>query len=192
MLFTRTDEKSWLKAESQYAEALEKQGQNRLPELDAWYRAEFPPLLRKRKEKHVTLDELVRITEWKMKRGEWRARNLALVKANPGDDVKRLTANAFKLVPHPRFPIQKIAELGGVGPATASAVLATIHGDLYPFFDEIVAHGIPGMGEVKFTHTYYAKYAEALRNRAAELAFPSWDANRLANALWAHGALASG
>ena len=92
-------------------------------------------------------------------------------------------------MPEPRKPVAVVAELAGVGPATASAVLATVHGDLYPFFDEIVARQVPGLGEVKFTHPYYGRYAQALRERAAKLAFPSWSANRLANALWAHGVL---
>lgn len=187
-LFAKKDEKSWRAAEAKYAEALAKQGQSRLPELDSWYRDELPGIIRARKVRHVTLDELVKVTEWKMKRGEWRARNLVLVKSNTPDLVKTLTTTAFRLVPDVRKPVTTIAELSGVGPATASAVLATVHGDVYPFFDEVVAEQIPGLGEVKFTHPYYAKYAEALRARAAALGFRSWDANRVANALWAAGA----
>lgn len=188
-LFRKNDVKSWRAAEALYPRAIAKLARSRLPELDAWYRTELPRIVAARREKHLTLDELVQVTEWKMKRGDWRARNLMLVKANGDDVVRRTTAKAFKQVPDQRAPITTVAELGGVGPATASAVLATVHGDVYPFFDELVANEIPGLGEVKFTHTYYVKYAEALRKRAAELHFPSWDANRLANALWAAGAL---
>jgi hypothetical protein len=35
----------------------------------------------------VTLEQLVQVTQWKMARGVWRARNLELVKNNAQSDI---------------------------------------------------------------------------------------------------------
>ena len=59
----------------------------RLPALDAWYRQELPALNAARAHAHVTREELVRVAEWKMKRGVYRARNLMLARGNDDEAV---------------------------------------------------------------------------------------------------------
>jgi hypothetical protein len=185
-----TDEcAAWARALDAYPAALEHRAASRLGELDDWYRRELPPLIAARTPPHVTHDELVRATEWKMKRGAWRARNLVLVRGNSAAAVEAASREAFALVPDPRKPVARLAELDGVGPATASALLAAARPDVYPFFDELVAEAIPGLGKVAFTLPYYLRYASALRERAARLqaACPrgKWTVGQVGLALWA-------
>ena len=82
-----------------------------------------------------------------------------------------------------------LCKLAGVGPATASALLATLHPESYPFFDEVVAAQIPELGPVEFTPKYYQQYAAALRQRCATLnaadAQPTWTPHAVDLALWA-------
>jgi hypothetical protein len=157
----------------------------RLPELDRWYRGELPGVIASRRTPHVTLPELVRITEWKMARGVWRAPNLVRVRGNDADLVIATTTRALAAIPHPTAPITAIAALDGVGPATASGVASAAAPDRYPFFDELVAAQIPGLGKVAWTHGFYARYATALRERTATLG-PDWTPVMLERALWAH------
>ena len=161
------------------------QGVARLAELDRWYHDELPRAIRAREVLHVTHDELVRLTEWKMARGVWRAPNLVLVRGNAAADVVRTSGEALAAVPHRTRPIKLLATLAGVGPATASAVAAAARPDLYPFFDELVAAQLPGLGAVAWTLGYYTRYAEALRERAATLG-GDWTPAALERALWAH------
>jgi hypothetical protein len=56
---------------------------------------------------------------------------------------------------------------------------------VYPFFDELVAAQVPGLGEVAFTPAFYAKYAAALRERASRLG-AGWTPVMVERALWAH------
>jgi hypothetical protein len=77
-----------------------------------------------------------------------------------------------------------LGELAGVGPATASAVLAAAAPETYPFLDDIVAAQVPGLGAVKYTAGFYARYAEALRRRAVDLG-EGWNATLVERALWA-------
>jgi len=177
--------KEWRSALDAYEAVIEAQGVKSLPELDRWYRDELPAAIAARNAAHVTHDELVRVTEWKMARGIWRPRNLALVRGNPAEKVARLSTAALAAIPDPKLPIATLAELDGVGPATASAVAAAAAPELYPFFDELVGAQVPGLGTVAFTPAYYAKYADALRGRAGEFG-RGWTPVMVERALWAH------
>src|SRR3954447_8156732 len=136
------------------------EGNERLTRLDGWYGFELPAALGARHESYITLEELERITAWKMTRGVWRERNRQLVRSNDPEEVKRLSKQAFSEAPDLRKPVGTLSALAGVGPATASAVLAAYAPKLYPFFDELVAAQIPGLGPVAFTAKYYAAYVE--------------------------------
>jgi hypothetical protein len=107
------------------------------------------------------------------------------VKGNSPAEVEKVSRAALAAVPDPRQPIQALAALAGVGPATASAVLAAAAPALYPFFDEIVGAQVPGLGNLKFDVRYYLAYAAALRQKAADLG-PPWTAARVERALWAN------
>ena len=184
-LWTSDAPAAWHRALDSYDDVVALQKVGRLPELDQWYRGELPGVIAARRTAHVTLPELVRITEWKMARGVWRAPNLVRVRGNDPDLVVRTSTKALAEIPHPTAPITTMAALDGVGPATASGVASAAAPGLYPFFDELVAAQIPGLPTVAWTHGFYARYAAALRERAAALG-PDWTPVMLERALWAH------
>ena len=174
----------WQRALESYENVIAGQDVARLPDLDRWYRDELPQTIAARQPAHVTRDDLVRLTQWKMARGVWRARNLALVRGNAPELVVETSAGALAKIPHATAPIAGLAQLAGVGPATASAIAAAAAPDIYPFFDELVAAQIPQSGKIAFTLGYYARYAAALRERAARLG-QSWTPVMVERALWA-------
>jgi hypothetical protein len=184
-LWTATTETRWRDALDGYDRVVAAQGVARLPELDQWYRHELPGLVAARASPHVTLPELVRMTEWKMARGVWRAPNLVLVRSNPAAEVVSTSTAALAAVPHPTAPIAALAKLKGVGPATASSTASAFAPEVYPFFDELVAAQVPGLGPVAWTLPYYARYADALRARSAALG-DEWTPAMVEQALWAH------
>src|SRR5258705_9169866 len=168
-LWAATSAERWRDALARYEGVVSRQGVARLAELDQWYRDELPGAISGRRTPHVTHAELVRLTEWKMARGVWRAPNLVLVRGNDARLVIQTSTEALAAVPHPTKPIATLATLAGVGPATASAAVSAFAPELYPFFDELVAAQVPRLGAVKWTMSYYATYAQALRDRAASL-----------------------
>lgn len=184
-LWTASSAPAWRQALDRYPEVVARQGVTWLPELDHWYRDELPELIAARRRAHVTHAELVQVTEWKMARGVWRAPNLVLVRGNAPEVVAATSTRALALAPDPKSPISALAELDGVGPATASAVVAAHHPTFYPFFDELVAAQISGLGKVAWTLGYYVKYAGALRERADQLG-SEWTPVMLERALWAN------
>jgi hypothetical protein len=190
-LWNLTSPAAWRRALDRYDAVVAARGVSRLPELDAWYREALPAAIAGRDASYVTLEELVRVTEWKMKRGVWRARNLTLVKGNAPGDVVAASRQALAAMPDPRAPIAGLATLAGVGPATASAVAAATCPAVYPFLDDVVAAGVPGLGAVAYTLPYYVRYAAALRERAAALG-GDWTPVLVERALWAAAGGAAG
>jgi hypothetical protein len=183
-LWPATAASRWRDALDRYDDVVARQGVARLSELDRWYRDDLPGAIAARPQPHITHDELVRLTEWKMARGVWRAPNLVLVRGNDAPLVARTSSEAFAAAPHPIKPVAALAQLAGVGPATASAAASAFAPEIYPFFDELVAAQVPALGAVKWTLAYYAKYAEALRDRAAALG-DDWTPTMVERALWA-------
>jgi hypothetical protein len=179
---------AWRAALDAYCSVVERSGGRRLVELDTWYHAELPEMVGSRSPRSITLDELIRVVEWKMHRGVYRARNLVLVRSNSPAEVETASREAFEAAPHPTRPIARLAKLKGVGPATASAVLAAVRPDAYPFFDDVVADAIPEFGRVDFTLKTYARYAERLVERSALLGVgcPTvrWTPHAVGQALW--------
>jgi len=182
-LWKSADLGRWQESIEQYRRVVDAQEVVGLGELDRWYREELPADIAQRDPPCIDRNELADIARWKMMRGEWRQRNLLLVRSNRDVEIRQATEEAFKLAPDPRSPITRIAKLAGVGPATASAALAPYRPDLYPFLDELVGAAIPGLDDTKFTVPYYLRYAEALRKRAAELG-AGWTAQKVGLALW--------
>jgi hypothetical protein len=183
-LWPTTAESHWRDALRSYPRVVERQGVARLLDLDVWYREELPATIGRRRPRYATHAELVKLTEWKMARGVWRAPNLVLVKGNDAEQVKKTSAAALATAPHPTAPVAALAKLDGVGPATASALAAAAEPAIYPFFDELVAAQVPTLGPVKWALGYYAKYAEALRERARQLG-GEWTPVLVERALWA-------
>ncbi len=191
-----TQWKKWLDS---YDTAIAALGKEELVNLDCWFREELPASILERVPPCIHHDELQGIAAWKMHRGSWRERNRQLIAAIPPEKVEEVSRDAFADIPDPRRPVAVLSTLPGVGPATASAALAAYAPHLYPFFDEMVAAFIPGLGPVAFTMPYYLKYAAALRERADLLNATcsgitsaagtprKWTAHDVAQALWALG-----
>lgn len=175
----------WAAALDDYTDVVQRQGVERLPELDRWVRETLPEQIAGRTEPHITLEELEQVTRWKMSRGVWRGRNLALVRSNTEAEVREISAEALRRIPDRRAPITILSRLKGVGPATASAMAAAAAPEHYPFFDDIAAAQVPGLGKVAYTGAYYQRYADALRAKAAEIG-GRWTPVMVERALWAH------
>jgi hypothetical protein len=198
LLYNSTDCARWKRALDEYAALVAAHAVNQLAELDLWYSRDLPPLLASRTPPHVTKEEFLEVLRWKMKRGDWREGNRLRIAGTEGRVIKKAAEEALVAAgtlpadvatgsKEFKYPVQRLSELDGVGPATASAVLAPFRPDLYPFFDEWIAKQIPQLGKVAFTPAYYWRYAEALRSKAAELTKrcrETWTAHDVGQALW--------
>ena len=77
--FESDNPQEWREALDAYPLRLEGLGNEKLVELDEFYRLELPKVVAKRHpEVYITQDELMKIMNWKLSRGKWRCANLAL------------------------------------------------------------------------------------------------------------------
>ncbi|KAF9914576.1 hypothetical protein BX616_008005 [Lobosporangium transversale] len=175
MLFESTDIAVWEAVLGQYPEALEHHVANKkddsLLELDQWYQTTLPTLLNKRSPKpFITSKELCQLMSWKLKRGKFRPSLAKLAASNVDTDVKRISLEAFALVNSDlKAAITKMAELKGVGPATASAILCAGAPEKVPFMTDETMDSVPGLGTIVYTIPYYIKFANKVIEKATQL-----------------------
>ncbi|RDW76276.1 uncharacterized protein DSM5745_06268 [Aspergillus mulundensis] len=122
-------------------------------ELDEWRYKALPDVVEKRRggkdegegEGYLSKDELIRLTEWKLKHGVYRPTLLGMVRQNQDKTVSRATASAFSSLSSLAGSIETVetalstltTPLRGVGPATASLILSTASKDV-PFYSDDV------------------------------------------------------
>lgn len=179
---------AWHLALDSYLAVIQSQNVPELEKLDAWYRLELPGRIGSRLPPYITRDELMRVTQWYMKRDSRHDPKGRLLAKNDPANVEEISAEAFSVIQHPRHAVRILCTLIGVGPATASAVLAAYFPSLYPFFEQLSANQIPGLGPGESSGAYYLRYATKLRERADQLnrvcKRRRWTAHDLSQALW--------
>eukprot|EP00803_Ostreobium_quekettii_P002260 evm.model.scf_410.5 EVM.evm.TU.scf_410.5 scf_410:42674-43833(+) len=142
--------------------------------LDRWFFDELPGAIRARDEPRVTRDELVRVVEWKLKRGRFRPRLLGYARGQGEGDVRSASAEAYGMLATGaggegalRRALARLCELKGVGPATASALLAAFDPSCPFMSDEALRAALGGARE--YTAGRYMELAAALRSKAEQL-----------------------
>ncbi|KAF9953573.1 hypothetical protein BGZ72_005326 [Mortierella alpina] len=175
MLFDSDEPSVWEAVLAQYPEALahhvSSKKDDSLLALDQWYQDTLPNILQSRKPMHIDSNELCQLMSWKLKRGKFRPSLAKLAASNADSDVKRISQEAFNLLHSKdlRAAITKMAELKGVGPATASAILCAGAPKEVPFMADETMDSVPGLGTIAYTIPYYIKFATKVIEKAAGL-----------------------
>lgn len=139
MDFKSTDVALWREALGSYEDALKALGKPDLVSLDNFYRTELPKLLHQRNPNpYMTRDELSTLMKWKLSRGKWRPRLLSFVSSLDDAVVKDASGKAFSSLPDVSKAVSELTVLKGIGPATASAVLAAYSPEVAPFMSDEV------------------------------------------------------
>uniref|UniRef100_A0A8C5WK64 Uncharacterized protein n=1 Tax=Leptobrachium leishanense TaxID=445787 RepID=A0A8C5WK64_9ANUR len=189
-LFQCEDPEMWLRVSDIYWDVVSIKGskQKKLLQLDRWYQEALPSSISARPHRFLSRDELIKLMEWKLLRGKFRPRLQQLVSSNPPETVESCTGQAFRLLPNVSAALDELCQLKGIGPATASAVLAAGAPELTAFMADEAVESIPGLTPVQYTSKHYLRFLEALRQKAATLSKASgdtWSPHRLELCLWA-------
>ncbi|XP_060885072.1 uncharacterized protein zgc:112496 [Labrus mixtus] len=192
-LFVCEDPSTWGTVYDKYWDVVEAKTKGKKPgkllSLDKWYQEELPTLISSRPEKHVTQTELVKLMEWKLTRGKFRPRLQQLVASNSVDTVEKCSRKAFSLLPDVQASISELSTLKGVGPATASAVLAAGAPEQTAFMSDEAMESVPGLKPIQYTAKHYALYLGKMVERTEKLnkvdPLQDWTPHRLELCLWA-------
>ncbi|CAH9121712.1 unnamed protein product [Cuscuta epithymum] len=145
MEFNCSDLSLWKEALLSYEARIEALDKPNLVSLDGFYRNELPVLIRQRDPTpYIITSELTKLMQWKLTRGKWRPRLLDFVSSLDDEVVKSASQAGFRSLPDVSKAISELTVLKGVGPATASAVLAAYAPDVAPFMsdEELTAKGL--------------------------------------------------
>ncbi|KAF8024675.1 hypothetical protein BT93_F1756 [Corymbia citriodora subsp. variegata] len=169
MDFQCGDVARWTRALSAYSAGIESLGKPNLLSLDDFYRRRLPLLLRDRDpDPFVTRSELAQLMQWKLARGKWRPRLLEFVSSLDEDAVESSSQKAFGSLPDVSKAVSELTVLKGVGPATASAVLAAYAPDVAPFMSDEAM--VAALGHSKdYSLKQYLLFVEKLQAKAKEL-----------------------
>ncbi|CAI0464355.1 unnamed protein product [Linum tenue] len=196
--FKSSDISLWKQALDCYPARIASLNKPNLASLDEFYRIELPSAIHRRNPKpYITTPELAKLMQWKLSRGKWRPRLLDFVSSLDEELVKSASGKAFESLPDLSKAVSALTVLKGVGPATASAVLAAYAPDVAPFmsdeFNTCIYWWIwwkameAALGNSKdYTLKQYLLFADKLQAKAKELntigdSFTSSDVER---ALW--------
>ncbi|KAL8096287.1 uncharacterized protein LOC141692576 [Apium graveolens] len=163
----------WKQSLSEYEARLESLVNNKkkpdLVSLDEYYRKQLPPLLHQRNpNSYITTSELSKLMQWKLTRGKWRPRLLDFVSSLDEELVKSSSQKAFQSLPDISKAISELSKLKGVGPATASAVLAAYAPDVAPFMSDEAMEAALGNSK-DYTLKQYLVFVEKLQEKSKEL-----------------------
>ncbi|XP_054712255.1 uncharacterized protein LOC129221904 [Uloborus diversus] len=199
VFFTKATPEQWSYVLSQYKEVLKeraakrtkKGGPEELIRLDTWYQEQLPKIIQSRKPPHIVHEELIQIVKWKLMRGKFRPRLTDLVRINTETAVLQISKKAFRKPPKELSQaITALTNLKGVGPATASAILAAAFPDDVPYMADESMLSTPGIEATDYTLAEYLNYAEHIKacsDRLKKLDPKSdWTPHKVELTLWTH------
>ncbi|KAG2692435.1 hypothetical protein I3843_08G053500 [Carya illinoinensis] len=164
-----SDPSLWKEALSSYSTRIQSLNKPNLISLDDFYCNQLPPILHQRNPNpYITTTELSTLMQWKLTRGKWRPRLLDFVSSLDEALVKSTSQKAFQSLPDVSKAVSELTVLKGVGPATASAILAAYAPDLAPFMsDEAMAAALGNSKD--YSLKQYLLFADKLQTKAKEL-----------------------
>ncbi|KAK9748414.1 hypothetical protein RND81_02G055400 [Saponaria officinalis] len=187
-LWKSKEVKKWKEAIKSYPNNIISLNKPNLESLDEFYRIELPALLHSRlPAPYLTRSDLHSLMQWKLSRGKFRPRLLGYVAGLDEEAVKSASQKAFLCLPGDLSKaVSELTVLKGVGPATASAVLAAYAPDVAPFMSDEAMEMVLGHSK-DYSLKQYLLLAVKLQEKAKELSSEDeqFTASDVERALWA-------
>ena len=164
---------------------------NELVPLDKWLWTEYPLAVRSRDTPHISANELSKIMKWKLLRGKFRPALQALVEQNSDCNVIDISTAAIAVLDSGSWQdaLKKMTELRGVGPATASALLAPLAPSV-PFMADEVLEATTSKPRT-YTQRAYNEMRDILEKNIQQINFGKFGMTmeEMGKALWTRAVL---
>ncbi|KND91336.1 hypothetical protein TOPH_04048 [Tolypocladium ophioglossoides CBS 100239] len=149
-----------------------KPGRKTLQELDQYRYVDALDMFGSDKsQREMTLDHVKLLVEWKLRHGKFRPTLMSLVTSNPQPLTKstiQAALHTYRTTANIPSTLDALTKLRGIGPATASLLLAVHDPTRVIFFSDEAFYWLccgGGKAPIKYT----AKEYQSLRDRAGEL-----------------------
>ncbi|ETV81749.1 hypothetical protein H257_05341 [Aphanomyces astaci] len=143
--------------------------EDKLEALEKWFHAELPLLVRA--QGYITQSQLSKLMQWKLSKGKWRPRLQSFVDALTDKQVQDLSTKAFVACTKKSYreATAVLSELKGVGPATASAVLAAFD-PAVPFMGDEALNALTSeIGARQYTLPHFVRFLDTVQAKASAL-----------------------
>ncbi|KAK0747838.1 hypothetical protein B0T21DRAFT_406414 [Apiosordaria backusii] len=164
-----------------------KEGQKSLSELDAYRYGEALEQFGTKKPKQMTIDDAKLLVEWKLRHGKFRPSLLKLISSNEPKTLKETVQEAVaeyqKAKEHLHRAIDILCQLKGIGPATASLLLAVHAPDNIIFFADEAFYWLEyngSQGPIKYNKNEYYQMALKAQALAKRLGVKAVDVEKVA------------
>lgn len=209
-LWASSDAGEWQAQLDGYAGVVERKGKEGLVELDRWFQTELPEALKGRQPLQLSKAELVKLMDWKLKRGKWRPNLLKYIQELPAGSAEDATRAAFSVLSKHRAgggpqgkegggqgagqqppaevvkqALAAVTVLKGIGPATGSAILEAADPSVAFTSDEAMQ---AALNSKDYTVSKVLQLLAVLRSKAAQLSEGGdrqWTAKEVEMCLWA-------
>ncbi|KAK4202490.1 hypothetical protein QBC40DRAFT_42692 [Triangularia verruculosa] len=164
-----------------------KEGQKSLSELDAYRYGEALELFASEKPQQMTIDDAKLLVEWKLRHGKFRPSLLKLVSSNEPktleETVQKAVAEYRAAEKHLPRAIDILTQLKGIGPATASLLLAVHAPDNIIFFADEAFYWLEcngTKGPIKYNKNEYTQLSLRAQVLAKRLGVKAVDVEKVA------------
>ncbi|KAL7620251.1 hypothetical protein AAE478_009244 [Parahypoxylon ruwenzoriense] len=176
-----------------------KSGQKTLLELDHFRYHDAVALFRPEKpERLMALDDVKTLVDWKLRHGKFRPTLMKLASSNDAALAERTIRDAiaaYRTNPDAPKAVDALAALRGIGPATASLLLAVHDPARVVFFSDEAYYWLCCGGQkppIKYSAREYAELASAARILAGRLGVDAVDVEKAAYVVMREGEGAAG
>ncbi|ETV96347.1 hypothetical protein H310_10508 [Aphanomyces invadans] len=189
-LWKAADPETWRAAYAMYDDVCSIL-ETKLKTLEKWFHTDLPPLVQA--QGYITQPQLSKLMEWKLSKGKWRPRLQSFVDALPDKQVRELSKKAFDACKKKSYrdATATLSELKGVGPATASAVLAAFD-PAVPFMGDEALNALTSViGARQYTLPHFVRFLDTMQAKATSLNESvsqddgtKWTAQKIQLCLW--------
>ena len=171
-LWKSTNLEDWKKVQESYYDMIR---EHKVYELERWFRETLPGIMVT--QNYLTKEQGIKLIQWKGTRGKFRPALVKYAREQDGDALRQASKDAFDILrsgsngdsidaKYVMEALSRLTELRGIGPATASAILAAMD-ERVPFMSDEAL--LICLGKREYTAKAYRNLLDCMNHKYKEI-----------------------